>query len=319
MMMMSAGSSSSAAKRPVAVKSKRAMPTTTTMMETTAPVLVAPKLTALKDMNTQIVTTNGTKGKRPQHHAEGTVLRRNKDVVHKKSANLAPEKINSRNLKDYTDLIETVARVETSRLPAHLISHDEIVNIGALTIHLLFTKEPEKEYNVTYLSTAIKWAVRNELRYRYKWYSFKNTDAESELHAHSSASDDITYTDESASADGFDDGFAPDAGQLREAVYESILSVDGMMEAETPNEIKDTGMTPAEQTEQVEMGRVVRECMNRLPDRERELLEARFFKNMRMREIGQQFGISPSRASRVVQSALTKVKVELLKKGVTTF
>ncbi len=259
---------------------------------------------------------NGTKGKR--HMGDAAILRQNNDVVHKKSANLAPDKVNSRDLRDYADLLETVARVETSRLPAHLISHDEIVNIGALTIHLLFTKEPDKEYNVTYLSTAIKWAVRNELRYRYKWYSFKNTEVESEIH-HQSSGIGLDAASFEGDDEGFDDGFAPDAGQLREAVYESILSVDGMMESETPNEIRDSGLNPAEQTEQTEMGRVVRDCMSRLPERERELLEARFFKHMRMREIGQQFDISPSRASRVVQSALTKIKVELQKKGVITY
>ena len=304
MMMMSSSASSSVAKQAGVKRSSVAK------NETLKQNATAPKLMPIRSANDR----SGTKGKRP--NGSGAVLRENNDVVHKKSANLAPDKVNSRDLRDYSDLLETVARVETSRLPAHLISHDEIVNIGALTLHLLFTKEPDKDYNVTYLSTAIKWAVRNELRYRYKWYSFKNTETESELHQQSSGVG--TDASDFSSEDGFDDGFAPDAGQLREAVYESILSVDGMMESETPNEIRDGGLNPAEQTEQTEMGRLVRDCMTRLPERERDLLEARFFKNMRMREIGQQFGISPSRASRVVQSALTKIKVELQKKGITS-
>jgi RNA polymerase sigma factor (sigma-70 family) len=294
MMMMSSARSSMVKKAGVKRASIKEKNQTLTVSKT------APKLRPIRSNN------NGAVG----------VLREHNDVVHKKSANLAPEKVNSRNLRDYTDLLETVARVETSRLPAHLISHDEIVNIGALTIHLLFTKEPDKDYNVTYLSTAIKWAVRNELRYRYKWYSFKNTDVESDMHQQSSGIGTETAIDEENG--GFDDGFAPDAGQLREAVYESVLSVDGMMESETPNEIRDGGLTPAEHTEQTEMGRLVRDCMTRLPERERQLLEARFFKHMRMREIGEEFSISPSRASRVVQSALTKIKLELQKKGVTS-
>jgi ABC-type dipeptide/oligopeptide/nickel transport system ATPase subunit len=101
-----------------------------------------------------------------------------KKVRHGLSASISPEKLKSRDIKDYMELVETVARVEHSRLPNHLIDASEIVNIGALTLHLLFEKYPERDFNVTYLSTAIKWAVRNELRYRYKWYSLRNTDAE---------------------------------------------------------------------------------------------------------------------------------------------
>src|SRR5215813_6615344 len=78
-----------------------------------------------------------------------------------------------KTVKDYVDLIETVSRVEYSRLPNHLIDFSEVVNIGAIAIHVLLTSNPDREFNVTYLSTAIKWAIRNELRYRYKWYSLK--------------------------------------------------------------------------------------------------------------------------------------------------
>ena len=42
-----------------------------------------------------------------------------------------------KTVNDYVDLIETVARVEYSRLPNHLIDFSEIVNIGAIAIHVL--------------------------------------------------------------------------------------------------------------------------------------------------------------------------------------
>ena len=70
--------------------------------------------------------------------------------------------------------------MEYSRLPNHLIDYSELVNIGAISIHVMLTSNPDKDYNVTYLSTAIKWGIRNELRYRYKWYAFKTTSKESD-------------------------------------------------------------------------------------------------------------------------------------------
>lgn len=212
------------------------------------------------------------------------------------------EKKPQKTVNDYVDLIETVARVEYSRLPNHLIDYSEIVNIGAIAIHVLLTSNPDREFNVTYLSTAIKWAIRNELRYRYKWYSLKQVSMDS-----------------SQSADGDGDevnsGFEAEKGKVREAIYETILSVDGMMEADNPHEIRDNSYTPEETTELKEMSKIVREVITKLPERERQIVEARFFKGMKMREIGETFGISPSRTSRIVQSGLDKIKVELQRRG----
>jgi RNA polymerase sigma factor (sigma-70 family) len=217
-----------------------------------------------------------------------------KKIRHGLSASIAPEKLKSRDIKDYMELVETVARVEHSRLPNHLIDVSEIVSIGALTIHLLFEKHPERDFNVTYLSTAMKWAVRNELRYRYKWYSLRNTDAEVQ-------EDNVDFEDE----------LSPDLSSTREAVYASILSVDGLMEAENPHELRDEGQTPDESTETNELAKLIRKCMANLPERDRLLLESRYFKHKRMREIADEFGISASRASRVVQSALNRMKAEM--------
>lgn len=210
-----------------------------------------------------------------------------------------------RTVNDYVDLIETVARVEYSRLPNHLVEYSELVNIGAIALHVLFTSNPETEYNVTYLSTAIKWAIRNELRYRYKWYSLKQASETKEEASESDAS----------GGNSVNDGFEVEKNQVREAVYETILSVDSMMEAENPHEIKDDAYTPEESTELKEMAKVVREAITKLPPREKQIIEARFYKNLKMREIGDMFNISPSRISRIVQSGLDKIKLELVRKG----
>lgn len=216
------------------------------------------------------------------------------------------EKKPKKTVNDYVDLIETVARVEYSRLPNHLIDFSEVVNIGAIAIHVLLTSNPDREFNVTYLSTAIKWAIRNELRYRYKWYSLKQVSMDSSQ-------------DDGSTADGDDDevsaGFDVEKNKAREAIYETILSVDSMLEAENPHEIRDNAYTPAESSEVKEMAKVVREAIAKLPEREKQIIEARFFKNMKMREIGETFNISPSRTSRIVQSGLDKIKVELQRRG----
>jgi RNA polymerase sigma factor (sigma-70 family) len=212
-----------------------------------------------------------------------------------------------KTVNDYVDLIETVSRVEFSRLPNHLIDFSEVVNIGAIAIHILLTSNPEREFNVTYLSTAIKWAIRNELRYRYKWYSLKHVSMESSQEASGEAGADA---DDEVSA-----GFEAEKGKAREAVYGAILSVDSMMESDNPHEIKDNAYTPEENSELKEMAKVVREAISKLPEREKQIIEARFFKNMKMREIGETYNISPSRTSRIVQAGLDKIKLELQRRG----
>ena len=226
-------------------------------------------------------------------------------MAFKSSSEESPKKP-QKTVNDYVDLIETVARVEYSRLPNHLIDFAEIVNIGAIAIHVLLTSNPDREYNVTYLSTAIKWAIRNELRYRYKWYSLKQVSMESNQDTATAAAGE----DDEVSA-----GFEVEKTQARAAMYETILSVDSMMEADNPHEIKDNSYTPEENTELKEMAKVVRDAIAKLPERERQIIEARFFKNMKMREIGETFNISPSRTSRIVQSGLDKIKLELQRRG----
>ena len=87
------------------------------------------------------------------------------------------------------------------------------------------------------------------------------------------------------------------------------------MESENPYEVKDGSYTPSEESELSEMAKIIKASLAKLPDRERQVVEARFFENMKMREIGEKLGISASRTSRIVQTALDKVKIDLERKG----
>jgi RNA polymerase sigma factor (sigma-70 family) len=229
------------------------------------------------------------------------------------------EKPVQKTVKDYVELIETVARVEYSRLPNHLIDYSELVNIGAIAIHVMLTSNPGTEFNITYLSTAMKWAIRNELRLRYKWYSLKTTSA-ADAEDSGVIGDGLSARENSNgdSSEGGEDGGsdAPvSSDHVREAVYETILSVDSMMDGENPQEIRDDSYTPEQRSELHEMAVIVRQAIARLPERERAVVEARFFHNKRMREIGEEFNISSSRISRIVQSGLDKIKRELERRG----
>lgn len=191
------------------------------------------------------------------------------------------------NIKDYMSLIETVVKVEIKKFNVpHLIEYSELLNIGIQVVHTLAKTSKMESFNNSYISTAIKWAIRNEVRRRYRWYTLKTQTVKPDEENHN---------------------------EIREAVYKTILSVDELADAENPTIIRDSGRMPHENAELVELGKILREAIQKLPPREKELLECRFFQEKKLREISDEYGISQSRISRIIQSGLNRLKKELQK------
>lgn len=195
------------------------------------------------------------------------------------------------NLREYKNLVETIAKVEYQKFSmSHLVELPELINIGNHTLYILFKNNDPENYNSTYLSTAIKWAIRNEVRRRYKWYSLKNRRTQAK-------------TDEQNQ-------------EVRCEVYKTILSIDEMQDAEVPTQIKAEDKTPEEAIEFIELKDHIVEAIKKLPKRERELIEYKFFKEKKLREIAEEFEISQSRISRIIQSGLDKIKKDLKRQGI---
>ena len=212
---------------------------------------------------------------------------------------------NKNRLQEYIDLVQRVAKVEHRRIPSHMVDYEELVSIGILAVQVLIkNKTPEQleRYNSAYIATAVRWAIRNELRIRYKWYSLKHK-SEDEF-------------DEEEAVEGMD----MQKAKVREAVYETILSIDGLAAAVSDNDslfdfLKDNHATPDESAEITELGRMVRSAIAKLPAKERAVVEYRFYRNMQVKDIARQVGLSPSRVTRIVQSSLNAVKEYLNSKG----
>ena len=201
-------------------------------------------------------------------------------------------------LQEYIDIVQKVAKVEHRRIPAHMVDYEELVSIGILAIQVLIkNKTPEQlaKYNTAYIATAVRWAIRNELRIRYKWYSLKHKP-------------DDQYDEEEAV-----EGMDMQKAKVREAVYETILSIDGLAAAASDNDspfdfLKDPHAQPDENAEITEMGRMIREAIAKLPPKERTVVEYRFYRNMQVKDIAKQVGLSSSRVTRIVQASLNTVK-----------
>lgn len=208
-------------------------------------------------------------------------------------------------IKDYIEIIEKVARVEQRRIPSHMVEYEELVSIGIIALQAMIkdkTEEQLERYNNAYIATAVRWAIRNELRNRYKWYSLKHAKKEGE-------EETPTATDQDAE-------ISPT--KVREAIYETILSIDSIAAASSDNDspfdfIKDPSALPDEKAEITELGKVIREAIATLPQKDRTIVEYRFYRNMQVKEIAQQVGLSSSRITRIVQASLNYVR-EYLKK-----
>ncbi|HIQ89818.1 TPA: sigma-70 family RNA polymerase sigma factor [Candidatus Galligastranaerophilus faecipullorum] len=217
------------------------------------------------------------------------------------------------NLNDYIDIIQKVARVEYRRIPSHMVECEELVSIGIIAIQALIkNKTPEQlqRYNTSYIATAVRWAIRNELRNRYKWYTLKHKREEGE-------EEEETMVNDSSSLD-----VSPT--KVREAIYETILSIDSIAAASSDNDspfdfIKDNSATPDEKAEISELGKIIREAIATLPQKDRTIVEYRFYRNMQVKQIAAQVGLSSSRITRIVQSSLNTVREYLQKRGLTSY
>ena len=84
------------------------------------------------------------------------------------------------NLSQHKELIETVSKVEYKKFSnLGLIDLSEVISLANYTVYYLVNNGKEV-YNESYLTKAIKWAIRNEMRRRYKWHVIKNDNIEQE-------------------------------------------------------------------------------------------------------------------------------------------
>ena len=218
-------------------------------------------------------------------------------------------------LKDYIDIIQKVARAEYKRIPSHMLDCEELVSIGIIAIQALFKNKTEEQlanYNSSYVSTAVRWAIRNELRNRYKWYTLKHKTEDGEF---DEGGDE--YSDNQSTLD-----VTPN--KIREAVYETILSIDSIMSASSDNDspfdfIKDTSATPDENAELSELSKLIKEAVAKLPQKDRTIVEYRFYRNMQVKQIAAMVGLSSSRVTRIVQNSLNHVREYLQKRGLTGY
>ena len=222
-------------------------------------------------------------------------------------------------ITQYLGIVQKIARVEHRRIPNHMIEYEELVSIGIIAVQTLIKGKSEEQlerYNEAYIGTAVRWAIRNELRHRYKWYTLNHKKEDTDGYVTDSMGED-SYADEDNSGDM---GFAISPSKVREAVYETILSIDGLAAAASDNAspfdfIKDPSAMPDEKAEIIEMSKLIKAAIAQLPQKERTVVEYRFYRNMQAKDIAVMVGLSPSRITRIIQFSLNQIREFLKSRG----
>jgi RNA polymerase sigma factor (sigma-70 family) len=220
----------------------------------------------------------------------------------------SPKKVPGKvNITQFLPLVERVAKVEYRRIPSHMVDYEELVSIGAIAIQALLKNKTEEEVeklNTSYMATATRWAIRNELRSRYKWYTLK--------HAKSTEEEEPEALPGAEGQTPKAEGGNPSPENVREAIYETILSIESIQDGadgDAPYDfISDGSATPEESLEIVELGRAIKKAIESLPPKDRTIMEYRFYRNMQVKDIAAMVGLSSSRITRIVQASLNQVR-----------
>mgnify|MGYP002673521145 FL=1 len=71
---------------------------------------------------------------------------------------------------------------------------------------------------------------------------------------------------------------------------------------------------PDEKAELSELSKEIKVAISKLPQKERTIIEYRFYRNMQVKEIAERVGLSSSRITRIIQAALNQVREYLNKR-----
>jgi len=79
--------------------------------------------------------------------------------------------------KKYLDIVRIIAQAEQKNLidrKQNFIDYEELLSVGIIAVQVLTGKKTAEElekYSSVYLASSIHWAIQNELKIRYKWYT----------------------------------------------------------------------------------------------------------------------------------------------------
>jgi RNA polymerase sigma factor for flagellar operon FliA len=201
-------------------------------------------------------------------------------------------------------ILTSVARRIARRLGGH-VHVDDLVSIGnAALVEIVRTWDPARARFAPYVTSRLKWAILDGVRREShgRRTAARATAllacerlAEGYANAASQAPEDAPPTTLEEDQGAFDDFLKNGAAALASGLW--LADPDAQ-----------TAETPEERLAHVEAAHVARELIDRMPDRERELMTRFFYGGEPLEAIAKDLGLSKSWASRLNQRAVLALR-----------
>jgi RNA polymerase sigma factor (sigma-70 family) len=220
----------------------------------------------------------------------------------------------SKDVEKFIPIVEMIARKEMQSKSKQIISYEELINTGLIAVNKLIDAAKANkgtEYNSSYIAQSVKWAMKDEIRSRQGWYGVKTVVSvdgkEEEALPSDNSNIDPTETTEINSLD-----------DARKAVFEVIMSVEGMEEDLGFSPADANGVDELERLELIAMKNSLKKSVSKLPQNLREVIEMRYYDCLSGNEVADKLGVTPSRISHMIKEAVKKLKVHMVAEGYTS-
>ncbi len=229
-----------------------------------------------------------------------------------KSLKIDSKTSSKKDIAKFMPIVEMIARKEIQSKTKQIMNYDELVNTGLIAVNKLIESAnyaPGTEYNSSYIAQSVKWAMKDEIRSRQSWYGVKKVVSWDDLDG------DSPKKEETAEKDPTETTVINNIDDARKAVFEVIMSVEGLEE--------DSGFSPAdpngeehlERLELLEMKSSLQKAIAKLPDNLKQVVEMRFYSNLSGNEVAERMQVTPSRISHMIREAVKKLKVLMIAEG----
>jgi RNA polymerase sigma factor for flagellar operon FliA len=210
-------------------------------------------------------------------------------------------------VREGLDLLELVATRLAKRLGGR-IPLDDLRSIGNTAVaDIVRSYEPGRSAFRTFASKRLRWALLDGLRREtHDRAAADRARALAALDRLGAAHDtQDTVADEPQTEEAW-------AARLRQMLESRAAArALGLVAGAVPARAPDSEVSPEEATSRVELLRVLRDAVARLPDRERQLIQRHYFGGENFDAVARELGISKSWASRLHAQAIAVLGAEV--------
>jgi RNA polymerase sigma factor for flagellar operon FliA len=201
-------------------------------------------------------------------------------------------------------ILESVARRLARRLGGH-VPVDDLVSIGNLAlVDIVRTWDPARARFAAYVTSRLKWAILDGVRR--ETHGRRTAARATALLASERLGEGYARARAEPVADAPPTTLEEDQAALDDLLKNNAAALASGLWLADPD--AQTAETPEEKLAHVEAAHVARELIDKMPDRERELMTRFFYGGEPLEAIAKDFGLSKSWASRLNQRAVLALR-----------